>query len=47
MYEILQDNNIGFVYKEVITKEELEKLQEDYFIFSNTKIANGEYDKED
>ena len=47
LYEILQSNNIGFIYKEAITKEELEKLQEDYFVFSNTKIEKGEYDKED
>ena len=40
-YEI---NNVGFIYKEAITKQELEKLQEDYFVFSNTKISNGEYD---
>lgn len=46
-YEILQNNNIGFIYKEAITKEELEKLKEDYFVFSNTKIEKGEYDKED
>ncbi len=44
LYEILQNNNIGFIYKEAITKQELEKLQEDYFVFSNTKIANNEYD---
>ena len=30
--------------KEAITKQELEKLQENYFVFSNTKISNGEYD---
>ena len=47
LYEILQNNDIGFIYKDAITKEELEKLQEDYFVFSNTKIANGEYDQED
>ena len=47
LYEILQSNNIGFIYKEAITKEELEKLKEDYFVFSNTKIEKGEYDKED
>lgn len=35
LYKILQNNNIGFIYKEAITKEELEKLQEDYFVFSN------------
>ncbi len=44
LYEILQNNNIGFIYKEAITKEELEKLQGDYFVFSNNKIANNEYD---
>ncbi len=44
LYEIQQNNNIGFIYKEAITKQELEKLQEDYFVFSNTKIANNEYD---
>ncbi len=44
LYEILQNNNIGFIYKGAITKQELEKLQEDYFVFSNTKIANNEYD---
>lgn len=44
LYEILQNNNIGFIYKEAITKQELEKLQEHYFVFSNTKIANNEYD---
>ena len=40
-------SRIGFIYKEVITKEELEKLKEDYFVFSNTKIEKGKYDKED
>ena len=44
LYEILRNNNVGFIYKEAITKQELEKLQEDYFVFSNTKIANNEYD---
>lgn len=44
LYEILQNNNMGFIYKEAITKQELEKLQEDYFVFSNNKIANNEYD---
>ena len=44
LYEILRNNNVGFIYKEAITKKELEKLQEDYFVFSNTKISNGEYD---
>ena len=44
LYEILQNNEVGFIYKEAITKQELEKLQEDYFVFSNNKIANNEYD---
>ncbi len=44
LYEILKNNNVGFHYKEAINKQELEKLQEDYFVFSNTKIANGDYD---
>ena len=29
LHEILQNNDIGFIYKEAITKEELEKLQEE------------------
>ena len=44
LYEILRNNNVGFIYKEAITKQELEKLQENYFVFSNTKISNREYD---
>jgi len=44
LYEILQNNEIGFIYKEAITKQKLDKLQEDYFVFSNNKIANNEYD---
>lgn len=40
----MKNNNIGFIYKEAITKQELEQLQEDYFVFSNTKIVNGDYD---
>ena len=38
LYEILKNNNVGFIYKEAITKQELEKLQEDYFVFSNNKL---------
>lgn len=44
LYEILQNNNVGFIYKKAITEQKLKKLQEDYFVFSNTKIANSEYD---
>lgn len=45
--EILQNNNIGFIYKEAIDIEELEKLQEDYFIFSSRKMENEEYSQVD
>ena len=45
--EILQNNNIGFIYKEAIDIEELEKLQEDYFIFSSRKMENEEYSQAD
>ncbi len=44
LYEILQNNDVGFIYKEAITRQELDKLQEYYFVFSNNKIANNEYD---
>ena len=45
--EILQNNNIGFIYKEAIESQELEKLQEDYFIFSSKKMENEEYSQSD
>ena len=45
--EILQNNNIGFIYKEAIDEQELEKLQKDYFIFSSKKIENEEYSQTD
>ena len=41
--DILQNNNIGFIYKEPITKQELEKIKEDYYIFYHSKIENKEY----
>lgn len=41
----MQNNNIGFVYKEAVDSTELEKLKEDYFVFSDEKI--GEYSKEE
>ncbi len=41
----MQNNNIGFIYKEAIEHAELEKLKKDYFIFSDEKI--GEYSKEE
>ena len=45
--EILQNNNIGFIYKEAIDIQELKKLQENYFIFSSRKIENEEYSQAD
>ena len=45
LYEILKNNNIGFIYKEAIDSIELEKLKEDYFVFSDERI--GEYSKEE
>ena len=45
--EILRNNNIGFIYKEAIDIQELEKLQEDYYIFSSRKMENEEYSQTD
>lgn len=45
--DILQDNKIGFIHKEAITKEEREKLQEDYYLFSSTRIEKEEYSELD
>ncbi len=45
LYEILKNNNIGFIYKEAIDSTELEKLKENYFVFSDERI--GEYSKEE
>ena len=45
LYEILKNNNIGFIYKEAIDSIELAKLKEDYFVFSDERI--GEYSKEE
>lgn len=47
MNDILQNNNIGFIYKEAITKQELEKLQKNYYIFYFSKIENEEYSKQE
>ena len=40
--DILQNNNIGFIYKEPITKQELKKLEYTYYIFYHSKIENNE-----
>lgn len=41
--DILQNNSIGYIYKEPITKQELEKLKEDYHVFYHSKLENKEY----
>ena len=43
----MQNNNIGFIYKEAIDEQELEKLQKNYFIFSSRKMENEEYSQTD
>lgn len=45
--DILQNNKIGFIYKEAITKKEREKLQDNYYIFSSTRIEKEEYSELD
>ena len=41
--DILRNTHIGFIYKEAITKQNLGKLKEDYYIFYHSKIENKEY----
>ena len=45
--DILQSNNIGFIYKEAITKQELSKLKEDYYVFYHSKLENKEYSEQE
>lgn len=45
--DILQNNSIGFIYKEAITKQELEKLKTNYHIFYRSKIENKEYSEQE
>lgn len=45
--DILQNNNIGFIYKEAITRQELEKLSTDYYIFYHSKLENKEYSEQE
>ena len=40
----LQEEEERIIFETDSVKQELEKLQEDYFVFSNNKIANNEYD---
>ena len=41
LYETLQNNDIGFIYKEAITKEELEKLQDGNIVDNLKLISNN------
>ena len=45
--EILNNNEIGIKYKEQINKQELEKLEQDYFIFSTQKYEDNKYSEAD
>ena len=45
--EILNNNEIGIKYKEQINKQELEKLEQDYFIFSTKKYEDNKYSEAD
>lgn len=45
--DIMQNNHIGFIYKEAITKQELAKLKEDYYVFYHSKLENKEYSKQE
>lgn len=45
--DILQNNNMGIIYKEPITEKELEKLKEDYYIFYHSKLENKEYSEQE
>ena len=45
--EILNNNEIGIKYKEQIDKQELKKLEQDYFIFSTKKYEDNKYSEAD
>ncbi len=45
--DILRNNSIGYIYKEAITRQELEKLKANYYIFYHSKIENKEYSKQE
>ena len=44
--KIMIDNNIGIKYQEEINKEELKIIEQDYDIFSVTKMKNNKYSNE-
>ena len=45
--ELKPNNEIGIQYKEQINKQELKKLEEDYFIFSTKKYKDNKYSEAD
>lgn len=45
--DIMQNNNMGYIYKEAITEQELEKLKRDYYVFFYSKIENKEYSEQE
>ena len=45
--EILNNNEIGIKYKAQIDKQELQKLEQDYFIFSTKKYEDNKYSEAD
>ena len=45
--EILNNNEIGIKYSKRINKQQLEKLEKDYFVFSTKKYDNNEYSESD
>lgn len=47
MNSILNDNEIGIVYKKQIDKEQLEELSKNYTVVSIKKYENNEYTEEE
>lgn len=45
--EILNNNEIGFKYREQINKQELQKLEQNYFVFSMQKYEQNKYSEAD
>lgn len=43
----MNDISIGYIYKESITRQELEKLSTDYYIFYHSKLENKEYSEQE
>ena len=45
--DILQNSSVGFIYKEPITKQELEKQKSNYYIFYRSKFEDEEYSEQE